>query len=192
MSASNTQSFAGLPLLGSLDVSDEARAAIEREVLALFDRCAPSLQRYVSSFGLTAEETEDVIQDVFLSLFHHLRLGRSRSHLKGWLFQVAHNRALKLRSRIQRHRALACCDDAAIAAYADPAPGPESRLAEHQRRRRLLSVVNALPERDRRCLILRAEGLGYRDIAKALGLSLGGVAKIVTRAIARLASADQR
>jgi RNA polymerase sigma-70 factor (ECF subfamily) len=37
---------------------------------------------------------------------------------------------------------------------------------------------------------LRAEGLAYRDIAKALGISLGSVAKSLNRALLRLTRAD--
>jgi RNA polymerase sigma-70 factor (ECF subfamily) len=40
---------------------------------------------------------------------------------------------------------------------------------------------------------LRAEGLRYRDIASVLGISLGAVAKSLTRALERLAaSAESR
>jgi RNA polymerase sigma-70 factor (ECF subfamily) len=47
-----------------------------------------------------------------------------------------------------------------------------------------------IPERDQRCIHLRAEGLCYRDIAKTLGVSLGSVAKSIVRAIDRLSAAD--
>ena len=47
------------------------------------------------------------------------------------------------------------------------------------------------PDRDRRCLLLRAEGLRYRDIAGTLGMSLGGVAKSLARSIARLVNVDR-
>lgn len=192
MSASNAPSLVHVPLLGTLEESTQTAESIEQEVLLLFDRCAPSLLRYLASLGLTADETEDIVQDVFLSLFRHLSLGRSRCHLKGWLFQVAHNQAMKHRGRRQRQRRFACEDEAAIATYPDPAPNAETQLVEQQRRRRLVSVVNALPERDRRCLFLRAEGVRYRDIAATLGISLGGVAKIVARTMARLVNADRR
>jgi RNA polymerase sigma-70 factor, ECF subfamily len=191
MPSSNADSVVDRSLLTSVNTATASPVLIEHEVLHLFDRCGPSLQRYVTSFGLSAEETEDVVQDVFLSLFRHLRLGRGRSNLRGWLFRVAHNRALKHRGRTRRERAHACWDDAA-AQRADQAPGPEAQLAERERRRRLTSVVRALPERDRRCLFLRAEGLRYRDIAAALGMSLGAVANALTRTIARLAKADER
>ena len=51
---------------------------IEREVTRLFDKlCAPAL-RYLLSMGLSPADGEDVVQDVFLALFHHLRRGRPR------------------------------------------------------------------------------------------------------------------
>jgi RNA polymerase sigma-70 factor (ECF subfamily) len=191
MPPSNANSLVDLVLLSSVDTASATSAAIEHEVLLLFDRWQPSLQRYVASFGLSPEETEDVVQDVFLSLFRHLRLGRARSNLRGWLFQVAHNRALKRRERARRQWVRASWDDEAIAQRVDPAPNPEAQLAERERRRHLLSVVRALPERDRHCLFLRAEGCRYRDIAAVLGVSLGAVAKSLARAITRLAHADE-
>ena len=174
--------------------SDDACALrrIQDEVLALFDDCAPGLRRYVRTFGLGAEATDDVVQEVFLALFRHLRLGRPRSNLKGWLFQVAHNLALKERHRMQRRqRAEGDWDGNAADRLLDPTAGPEERLAREDRSRHLRAVLCAIPERDRRCLYLRAEGLGYRDIARALGVSLGAVAKSVTRALARLTDADR-
>jgi hypothetical protein len=93
-----SDSTLGLPLLadGTFEVTD---AAIEQQVLALFDTTAPSLLRYVQTFGLSADETEDVVQEAFLSLFYHLRIGRPRTNLRGWLFKVSHNLALKQRRR---------------------------------------------------------------------------------------------
>jgi RNA polymerase sigma-70 factor (ECF subfamily) len=161
----------------------------EDETLRLFDQCGPSLLRYVASFGLSAEESEDVVQEVFLALFRHLRLERSRHNLKGWVFQVANNLALKQRKRMAK-RATAPWDEAAHA-LADPAPNPEALLVERERRQRLKPVLQALPVRDRRCLFLRAEGLRYRDIAAVLDMSLGAVAKSLARSITRLVNADR-
>ncbi len=69
---------------------------------------------------------------------------------------------------------------------------PEQQLASRQRQQRLLAVFRALPERDRRCLSLRAEGLRYRQIADALGISLGAVAKSLARSMTRMVNADER
>jgi RNA polymerase sigma-70 factor (ECF subfamily) len=183
----------GLPFPVTLPASARAdRLAIEDQVLALFDECAPALRRYVASFNLSPAATEDIVQDVFVALFRHLSLRRPETNLKGWLFQVAHNLALKQRQRSIRRDLVESQWDADLAARVpDAALNPEEQLAYDRRQRRLASMLQVMPERDRQCLYLRAEGLCYRDIARVLGVSLGTVAKSVVRAITRLTAADR-
>jgi RNA polymerase sigma-70 factor (ECF subfamily) len=169
---------------------DVDEAAIQADVLRLFDECADGLRRYAGAFGLTPAASEDIVQEAFLSLFRHLRLGRSRENLRGWLYRVVHNLALKQRERGRRWMSVEA--DTLAIRLEDPEVNPEERLAAAQRRDRLRAVARALPERDRRCLYLRAEGLNYRDIAGTLGVSLGSVAKSLTRAFARLHHSESR
>jgi RNA polymerase sigma-70 factor (ECF subfamily) len=162
---------------------------LELEVVALFDQYRTRLLAYVSAFGITGHDGEDVVQEVFLSLFCHLRLGKSRRSLRGWIFRVAHNLALKQRHANQRQRARTDAEHPMESAQ-DPELNPEEQLLSVQRQRRLLSVINTLPERDRLCFCLRAEGLRYREIAKTLGISLGSVSESLARSLARLMRAD--
>ena len=162
---------------------------LEEEVIGLFDQLRDRLLRYALSIGVSVHDGEEIVQEVFLSLFRHLRLQRSRANLRGWLFRVAHNLALKQRNRDRRSAPAA--DDAIAENQSDPAPGPEEQLASNQRRRRLLAVLRVLPEQDQHCLYLRAEGLRYREIADVLGISLGSVSISLTRSIARLGRADR-
>lgn len=193
MSLSKLQDAIGLPLPLNIEAGDAASFhAVQQDVLRLFDECAAGLRRYLRSFGLSAEAADDVLQDVFVSLFRHLRLGRPRTNLKGWLFRVAHNLALKQRQRSHRRQRTESEWDASLVDRAiDPTANPEERLADEERRRRFCSVLRAISERDRQCLFLRLEGLCYRDIAGTLGISLGSVAKSLTRAITRLTNADR-
>ena len=182
----------GVSLPASLAGYGAESTASQEDVLRLFDECAPGLRRYVSAFGLTTEITQDIVQEVFLQLFRHLRLGRSRANLRGWIFRVGHNLALKHREKAaRRHRWEGTWDVELVDRVIDPAANPEQQLADDRRVRRLRAVVLALPERDRQCLFLRAEGLRYRDIARTLDLSLGGVAKALARSMTRLTNADE-
>jgi RNA polymerase sigma-70 factor (ECF subfamily) len=165
---------------------------IECEVMNLFDQFRNPLLRYALSFGIPVHEAEEVIQEVFLSLFLHLQLGKSRQNLRGWLFRVAHNLALKQRYANQRSPNAAPSDWTIAEQQCDPSPNPEEQLSFTQKHRRLLAVFHALPEDDQRCLRLRAEGLRYRDMAEVLGISLGAVSMSLTRSLARLARADGR
>jgi RNA polymerase sigma-70 factor (ECF subfamily) len=146
--------------------------------------------RYAGSFGLGIEESEDIVQEAFLALYRHLSLSRDGTSLVGWLFRVVHNLALKHRRTMGRRPVHHSWDDPLVRPQVDPAPNPELQVVHGERRRRLRAVVAALPDRERRCLVLRSEGLTYREIATALSLSLGAVAKSLARAMTRLAYAD--
>jgi RNA polymerase sigma-70 factor, ECF subfamily len=165
---------------------------IEEEVMELFEEFRNPLLRYSLSLGLSINDAEEVIQEVFLALFKHLRLGRSRKNLRGWLFRVTHNLGLKQRLANRTSLQRTAGDARVAEEHADPAPDPEEQLSAAQRRHRLQAVVEALPESDQQCLRLRAEGLRYREIATVLGMSLGAVSISLTRSLARLARADRR
>jgi RNA polymerase sigma-70 factor (ECF subfamily) len=179
--ATNPDAAISLPVVTS--AATGARA-VEEEIVAMFERLRNPLLRYLLSFRIAAPEAEEIVQEVFLSLFQHLLKGKSRANLHGWLFQVAHNLALKNRIKTQRQ------SPAAPEAQMDSSPGPEEQMADLQRQTRLLAVVNALPELDRCCLSLRAEGLRYREIAEVLGISLGAVANSLEKSLSRLSRAD--
>jgi RNA polymerase sigma-70 factor (ECF subfamily) len=159
--------------------------ALAAEVVHYFDQTRDSLLRYLLGFGLPLHDCEEIVQEAFLALFQHLRRGKSRQNLRGWLFRVAHNLGLRKR---QRTRVTEEIGDSVI----DPSPSPEDQFAASQTQERLLAIVRSLPEKDRRCLALRAEGLRYREIAEILNLSLGGVALSLGRSLARIAPAAER
>jgi RNA polymerase sigma-70 factor (ECF subfamily) len=175
------------------DVASSARPSeIEREVMSLFEQFRNPLLRYALSFGIPVHDAEEVIQEVFLSLFRHLQLRRSRKNLRAWIFRVTHNLALKQRYANQKSRDQTASDWTIAEMQPDPAPDPEEQLSSARRRQRLLAVVNALTDADKGCLTLRAEGLRYREIATVLGMSLGAVSISLTRSLARLVRADAR
>lgn len=168
---------------------NERRAAPsnpEIRVVKLFDQLRGGLLRYILHFGLPVADGEEIVQETFLALFRHLRHRKPDDNLRAWVFRVAHNLALK------RRAATRCDADINDLLFADPSPNPEDQAANQQRRTRLLAVLQALPEQDRRCLYLRAEGLRYREIAGALGMSLGAVSLSLGRSLARLGRVDAR
>ncbi len=172
--------------------SQAGESEIEREVLRLFEQYRNPLLRYALSFRIRSHDAEEVIQEVFLSLFRHLQLGRSRRNLRGWVFRVTHNLALKQRYANQGLRDTVEFGEATAQEQLDTAPNPEEHLSNAQRRLRLLAVVEALGETEKNCLRLRAEGLRYREIAEVLGISLGSVSASLARSMERLLRADGR
>jgi len=188
MSSLSTNTAIGLVLRSSVEWMNRG-ASLEDEVLSLFDLMQTRLLRYAVSFGITLQDGEDIVQETFLALFHHLQRGRHGDNLHGWLFRVAHNLALKRRMKILNNPVGGNTEQVEIS---DPNPNPEECMLFGERHARLASVLQALSIEDRSCLRLRAEGLRYREIAKTLGISLGSVSASLSRSLARLEQADKR
>ena len=145
------------------------------------------LRAIVARTGVPNEAIEDVVQETFLALYRHLLEGRPRDCLHGWIFKVARNIALK---RLQRMASSVCQSE--LLPIADPAADPEQRAVRVQQGRAIQNAIAALPDFDRQCLCLRAEGLRYRDIAAALEVSLGSVALALSRTLTKLARVAQK
>lgn len=183
------------PLDLSLDAGPAVGTAphdVREAVLQIFDAHAPAVHRYVRSCGIAADVADDIVQEVFVALFQHVRKGGGRENLRGWVMQVGYRLALKHRRTEWRQGRWQGPWDVEATAVPDPSTGPEEACVASQDQRRLRAVLKALPERDRQCVQLRAQGLRYREIADVLGVSLGAVAKSLTRALGRLTAAIER
>src|SRR5262245_5428827 len=60
------------------------------------------LLRYRVCLGLSNDEAQDVVQDVFLSLHRHISSGGAQDNIRGWVFRVAHNQARNRQGSYQR------------------------------------------------------------------------------------------
>jgi RNA polymerase sigma-70 factor (ECF subfamily) len=153
----------------------------------LFDLWRAPLLGYIVTLRLPIEEGEEIVQEVFLALFQHLRRGKSRG-IKAGSFELA---TTSPSSEGPRGRSF--CYRLRRAPWRKPRDWAPNRTTAcvKQREARLLSVVSALAEQDRCCLHLRTEGLRYREIAEVLGISLGSVALSLGRSLDRLRHADR-
>jgi RNA polymerase sigma-70 factor (ECF subfamily) len=184
---------AAIVTLFSGQATEPMPSQIGEEVVQLFEQFRNPLLRYLMTLGLNVQDGEEVIQETFLALFQHLKKGKRGDNLRGWIFRVAHNLAMKQfrssRSRVER---ASVPIDEVQAEFISPDASPEELFEQTRTERRIQAVIQALQEQDRRCLYLRAEGLRYREIAEVLGISLGSVANSLERAIGKLSRAREQ
>ena len=168
----------------TLQTAEDDEASEQRSLVAFFDELRQPLLRYLRCAGLRREDAEEIVQETFLRLQQHLSRGGGRSNLRGWLFQVARNLARNQVKRAGRFRAEELNPGVAVA---DPGGTPEDGAIRRQRARRLRAALDKLTPQQRECLLLRAAGLRYREIAEALGIGISAVGELVQRAAGRVA-----
>ncbi len=152
------------------------------EVERLFREWRQPLQRYLVCSGLVREEALDIVQDTFLRLHQHLLTGGARDNLRGWVFRVARNAALNHRNS-GAWRLSTPLDSAPETVEA---ADPERLLFRKEQFRRLHRAMKELPAVERDCVLLRSEGLRYREIADALDVPVSTIADHLERALRKL------
>lgn len=168
-------------------VSGNARnqRGTSEHIVDLYYHLRPSLQAYLSSRGVSKEHSEDVIQEAFLRLVHHLVERGPDENPRAWVFRVAHNLSMDFhRSERRRSRDSEPEGHPVLSGQVDPAPDPEQEFILGERMRRFREAFARLTPKQQHCLLLRATGLRYREIAVVMGVSVQRVGELMQRAIA--------
>jgi len=152
-----------------------------------YGRIVAGCQSTVTSIALAivrdVPTSEDIAQEAFLSAWQNLRKLHNPASFLPWLRQITRNLARDhLRSQAH-HRTPAGDIEVALAAVADPHPGPPERLAHEQQEAAAADVIDRLPEESREVLLLYyREGQSSRQVASLLGLQDAAVRKRLSRA----------
>lgn len=175
-------------LAGGIDAALVARAqrgetvAFEVLVVKYQRRIAATIRRFVRDDRIT----EELTQEVFLSAFLALPTFKPDGDFAAWLFTIARNAArsyLRSAQNRQDDRPLPVQDDAGDDDRFGAAPSPEEEAMAHQLFERIDAEVAALPDVQRRALLMReVDGLDYKSIAAALGQPVNTVKSHIFRA----------
>lgn len=164
-------------------VQPRTLSKLQSEVAQLYEESREDVYRYLITLGLHPPQAQEATQDVFLRLYITLRKGEKINSPRGWIFRVAHNLGLKIRTR---QNAEAPFDAALDARLAATTPAADRELIERERMLRFHRAIEGLSDQQRRCVFLRLEGLRYPEIGSALGISASAVGEFLRRAMLRL------
>ena len=187
---------AELTLVGRLQDGDAS--ALEE----LMECYAARVYRLVYAVTRNSHDAEEVVQDVFLSIFRKVGTFEGRAALGTWIYRVAMNAALNKRRGAQS-AVEAPLDDhlpafkpdghregATAFLLSDWSRTPEDELLSREARVVLNRALDALPARYRAVLILRdVEGLSNDETSTALAEPIGAVKSCLHRA--RMALREQ-
>jgi RNA polymerase sigma-70 factor (ECF subfamily) len=126
---------------------------------------------------------EDVTQEVFLKLHQHIGSLQNEEHVRPWLLRVASNMALNL----IRSRGRTGSREEEFWTAATTTVGGASTVgveADYERRTEIEEARRALgqvKEPMRSCLLLKQQGLSYREIAQTLSLKEANVGSLIAR-----------
>ncbi|MFJ7585893.1 RNA polymerase sigma factor [Streptomyces sp. NPDC097617] len=145
---------------------------------ALVSGSHPNVRRFAHSLCASPEDAEDAAQEALIILYRKVGMLRASGALASWMFRIVRNECLRRARLAPRERA--------------PLPDTAVRSAEEEVLQRLEAArvaraISALPEDQRRVLIMRdIQGYSGRMAAHALGLSTAAMKSRLHRARAAL------
>jgi len=119
---------------------------------------------------------EEITQEVFLKLYRHFDSKPNDELLRAWLLRVTLNEARNMLRGQNRSRAR----DTTYQRKTDQ-PGPQVEYEQRQEMETARRALDKIKEPMRSCLLLRQQGLSYREIAQTLSLKENYVGSLVAR-----------
>jgi RNA polymerase sigma-70 factor (ECF subfamily) len=165
-----------------------ALAGGDRQAMArLIHRHGPGLRRFLAGILAAPQDAEDLAQETFLRVWSAAaRYDPAKAAPATWIYRIA------LRLAIDRNRRTGFRRFLGLETAPEPAddrPGAEADIGARQALAATRQALAALPERQRRALLLRAVAdMTTSEIAATLDISAGAVEQLLVRARAGLRS----
>ncbi len=171
----------------------------------LFDRHYAAAGRFVFQLAsdFTREDTEEICQEVFLSVIKNIRSFHGGSQFQTWLFRIAANKARDYRER--PHAAKRGGGQAPISLQAgdaetglvidppSPAPAPDAQLLNMERVELVRDALDRLDPPCREIIELRYFGeLSYEELGRDLKLNPKTVSSRLSKCLDRLETFARR
>ena len=126
------------------------------------------------AYGITLdrEDSLEVVQDVFISVFKNIHTFRQDASLSTWLRKITINQCLNWKRKWKRkfkwnHESIESENDQNLFEANIKSNDPEILYRKKQFEKNLMKLIKKLPEKTRMVLVLNAfEGLSYEEIAK--------------------------
>jgi RNA polymerase sigma-70 factor (ECF subfamily) len=170
------------------DSQSELTIEARDRILELYDELRPKLFRYLRSLRLGHDQVDEVIQETFMRLTVQLLKTEKIENVRGWIVRVAHNIALTLRKKERHYTNPGDSVAFAIENRPDPALSPEQAYSVEEQFKHMYAVLSRLKPQHSQCFQMRAQGLRYKDIGQAMGMSEQRVAFLVKQVAERLAA----
>ncbi len=125
------------------------------------------------------QESEDILQESFMKVYHNLKFFRRQSQFPTWLYRIVVNTAYDY----MRRRKNFISDEGILEMSASAAKGPRDVLLTQEKEAMIQAALGNIPLKFRAAVVLKdIEGLSYAQISEILHCSIGTVESKIYRA----------
>ena len=164
---------------------EELMQEIKADNMFAFDVLFRKYSKKLSKFGFSilksTEDTENLIQDVFLNLWENRNKVVKDSAIKSYIFTLTHNSAISIIRKKARESEFV----EYLKSMQEISVAPVNMELEYiELTNKLDEILKALPPRQKEVYLLhKVEGLKYSEIAERLSISVNTIENHMSRAL---------
>ena len=147
----------------------------------ILEKYSPAIRRVAASYAPPGAAREDLEQDISLAVMKAAKAFREEASMSTYIYRIAHNCGI---DAIKRRKSTSV--EFEDGRHPTSNAGPEEMTLKRERREQLAGAIRELPISIRQPLVLRLEGLSYKEIAAVLDLTTSNVGVRLHRASAEL------
>jgi RNA polymerase sigma-70 factor (ECF subfamily) len=133
------------------------------------------------------QDAEEVVQDVFLNIYHNLNNFRFQSSFKTWVYRITVNCAINHVRKMAREKNRIKEYGNNLIQAGKTSQGPEVEKINEGQEEIISSLLRILDVNQRACIVLRnIEGLSYQEISDTLKININTVRTRLKRAREKL------
>ena len=140
---------------------------------AIVDLYSERLYRHVRRFLCSHEDTNDLLQDIFIKIWKALPTFRGDSHIYTWIYRIATNEVL---THLRRHRFISLVGFDSVAERLVKKIDEDPYFNGDVMQRELHKAIQKLPEKQRLVFNMRYfDEMKYEDMSEITGTSVGAL-----------------
>lgn len=147
----------------------------------LYKKYCKKVYKFGYSILKSTEESENLMQDVFLSLWENRQKVEKNSSIKSYVFTITYNSAISIIRKKARESQFIEYLKSLPEINEDPV---NLKLEYNELANKLDEIIKGLPQRQKEVYLLhRVEGLKYNQIAERLNISVNTIENHMSRAL---------
>jgi RNA polymerase sigma-70 factor (ECF subfamily) len=157
-------------------------AGDSQSVVELYALYSPRILNYLTKRLPTAEDAQEILNDVFLDAIDTISMLRTSKNLQAWLYQIAHHKTVDF-YRKRKIRSIILSQIPYLEIVDAQVHQPEFQFEKDKVRDKIESAFKSLPEVYRKILKLHYEDkISVKEIAIILALSFKATESLLFRA----------
>lgn len=151
----------------------------------LYRKYSKRIFNFAFSILKTVEESENIVQDVFLNLWENRHRVEKGSTVKYYIFTIAHNTSISIiRKKASETHYIDYLKSLRLNQEPVNQESEDSEQKYNELTIKLNEIINQLPPRQKEVYILhKVEGLKYQEVADRLHISINTIETHMSRAL---------